>query len=138
MAETMTGTPLRVRRPATNPILSTFVSLSSRENPNPLERFVLTMSPSKTSTLPMRSRSSCSTISAMVVLPAPESPVNHNVNPRSFCSMRFLQTVRPLLELVVYIPGDGLSGPGADGQALFFLKAFHHLSSVLRRGGRQG
>src|SRR5919107_411839 len=94
------------------------------------------MAETMTATPRSLSRSSCSTISAMVVLPAPESPVNHNVNPRSFCSMRFLQTVRPLLELVVYIPGDGLSGPGADGQALFLLKASHHLSSVLRRGAR--
>src|SRR5215217_2359398 len=54
MAETITATPLRVSKLATNPILSTFVSLSSRENPRPLERFVLTISPSRTSTVPRR------------------------------------------------------------------------------------
>src|ERR671916_106295 len=83
MAETITATPLRVKRFATNPILSTFMLRSSRLKPRPLERFVLTMSPSSTSTRRPLSLSSFSTISAMVVLPAPESPVNHNVNPRS-------------------------------------------------------
>src|ERR687893_2503103 len=83
MAETITPTPLRVRRSATKPILRMFVSLSSREKPRPLERLVRTMSPSRTSTLPNLCLSSLSTISAIVVLPAPESPVNHSVKPRS-------------------------------------------------------
>src|ERR671933_1341473 len=83
MADTITGTPFRVRSLATNPILRTFVSLSAREKPKPFDRFVRTMSPSRTSTLPMRSLSFLSTISLTVVFPAPESPVNHRVNPRS-------------------------------------------------------
>src|SRR5215218_993809 len=83
MAETITATPLRVRRLATNPMRRTFTLRSSRPKPRPFERFVRTMSPSRTSTRRFLSRSSCSTISEMVVLPAPESPVNHNVNPRS-------------------------------------------------------
>src|SRR5918997_289314 len=84
MAETITPTPLRVRRSATKPILRMFVSLSSLEKPRPLERLVRTMSPSSTSTLPNLSLSSRSTISLMVVLPAPERPVNHSVNPRPY------------------------------------------------------
>ena len=50
MAETITPTPARVSRFATNPMRSTFMFLSSRENVSPLERFVRTMSPSSTST----------------------------------------------------------------------------------------
>src|SRR5918998_3072600 len=86
MAETMTATPLRVSRLATNPILSTFMLRSSLEKLRPLERLVRTMSPSRTSTLRPLSLSSCSTISLMVVLPAPERPVNHNVKPRWSCA----------------------------------------------------
>src|SRR5215210_2101306 len=82
MALTITPTPLRVNRSATNPILKTLVSLSSLEKPRPLDRLVLTMSPSRTSTLWKRFLSSCSTISDMVVLPAPDRPVNHSVKPR--------------------------------------------------------
>src|ERR671932_439364 len=59
-----------------------FIFLSSLEKPSPLERLVRTTSPSKTSTRWPLSRSSFSTISLMVVLPDPESPVNHKVNPR--------------------------------------------------------
>src|SRR5215207_4717159 len=84
MAETMTATPFRVSNSATKPILRMFVSLSSRLKPKPLERLVRTMSPSRTSTLPNLSLSSLSTISLMVVLPAPERPVNHSVKPRPF------------------------------------------------------
>src|ERR687897_2213182 len=82
MALTITPTPWRVNRSATKPILKTLVSLSSLEKPRPLERLVLTMSPSRTSILRKRFLSSCATISDMVVLPAPDSPVNHNVKPR--------------------------------------------------------
>src|SRR5918997_3761478 len=102
MAETITPTPLRVRRSATKPILNTLVSLSSRLKPRPLERLVRTISPSRTSILPCLWRSSLSTISAMVVLPAPERPVNHSVNPRphllSF-SITILLVCFPLLLL---------------------------------------
>src|SRR5215216_3708384 len=82
MALTITPTPLRVKRSATIPILKTFVSLSSLEKPRPLDRLVLTISPSRTSILRKRFLSSCSTISDMVVLPAPDKPVNHSVKPR--------------------------------------------------------
>src|SRR5215216_42616 len=87
MAETITPTPLRVSNSATKPILRMLVSLSSREKPRPLERLVRTMSPSRTSTWPNLVRSSLSTISAMVVLPAPERPVNHSVKPRRRASL---------------------------------------------------
>src|SRR5918998_592460 len=103
MAETITPTPLRVSRSATKPIRRTFMSLSSRLKPRPLERLVRTMSPSSTSTLPNLSLSSCSTISAMVVLPAPERPVNHSVNPRPclapLCIVILLVVFVLLLEL---------------------------------------
>src|SRR5918998_3751952 len=84
MAETITATPLRVSRLATKPMRNTFILRSSLEKPRPLDRLVRTMSPSRTSTLRPLSLSSLSTISATVVLPAPERPVNHNVNPRWF------------------------------------------------------
>src|SRR5919199_3799928 len=98
----MTATPLRVRRFATKPIRSTFMFLSSLEKVRPLERLVLTMSPSRTSTGRSLFLSSRSTISAIVVLPAPDSPVNHSVNPRSsFMHVPFdAPTVR---SAVVYI-----------------------------------
>src|SRR5829696_1310846 len=83
MALTITPTPLRVRRFATKPMRSTFIFRSSLEKVRPFERLVLTISPSRTSTCRSLSRSSCSTISEMVVFPDPERPVNHNVNPRS-------------------------------------------------------
>src|SRR5215203_2975373 len=82
MALTITPTPLRVNKSATNPILKTLVFLSSLEKPRPLDRLVLTMSPSRTSILRKRFLSSCSTISDIVVLPAPDKPVNHSVKPR--------------------------------------------------------
>src|SRR5262245_51596028 len=57
------------------------VSRSSFEKPRPLLRFVRTSSPSSTSILTPRARS-CGTSSLVsVVLPAPDNPVNHNVNP---------------------------------------------------------
>jgi hypothetical protein len=84
MAETITATPLRVSRFATKPMRRMFVMRSSRLKPRPMERFVRTMSPSRTSTRRPLFRSSFSTISPMVVFPDPERPVNHTVNPRSF------------------------------------------------------
>src|SRR5215210_1545020 len=105
MALTMTPTPLRVRRFATKPILRTLMFLSSLEKVRPLERLVLTMSPSRTSTRRSLSRSSCSTISEMVVLPAPERPVNHSVNPRS--SFIYVPFGRSRVSLVYSSQGFG-------------------------------
>src|ERR1044072_6342566 len=59
------------------------VSRSSFEKPSPLERFSRTMSPSRISSLEPRSRSAVSRIPEIVVLPAPESPVNQRVKPFS-------------------------------------------------------
>src|SRR5919201_382365 len=59
------------------------VSRSSLEKPRPLERFSRTTSPSSTSIREPRLRNSSSTIFEMVVLPAPESPVNQSVKPFS-------------------------------------------------------
>src|SRR5215217_3647447 len=83
MAETTTPTPLRVRRFATKPILKTFMFRSSLEKLRPLERLVLTISPSRTSTGRSLFLSSRSTSSEMVVFPEPDRPVNHSVKPRS-------------------------------------------------------
>src|SRR3954447_11353546 len=83
MAAVITGTPLRESRSATNAIRRMLVSRSSFEKPSPLERFSRTTSPSSTSILEPRSRSCSSTIVEMVVLPAPESPVNQSVKPLS-------------------------------------------------------
>src|ERR1051325_10680379 len=58
-----------------------FVSLSSLEKPRPLERFVRTSSPSSTSNRTPRARNSGTSLSASVVLPAPDNPVNHSVKP---------------------------------------------------------
>src|SRR5207247_710181 len=81
MAETSTAAPLRVSREATQPMRSMFVSRSSLEKPRPLERCVRTTSPSRYSTHLPASSSLPPTSSAMVDLPAPESPVNQSVNP---------------------------------------------------------
>src|SRR6266851_7864054 len=62
-----------------------FVSRSSFEKPRPFERLVRITSPSNTSTLCPRAINSVSISRASVDLPAPESPVNHSVNP--FCSI---------------------------------------------------
>src|SRR5919109_3526482 len=83
IAAVITGTPLRESRSATKAIRRMFVSRSSLEKPRPLERFSRTTSPSSTSTLEPRLRNSSSTIFEMVVLPAPESPVNQSVKPFS-------------------------------------------------------
>src|SRR5918997_5722405 len=108
MAETITPTPLRVSNSATKPILRMFVSLSSREKPRPLERLVRTMSPSRTSTLPNLCLSSFSTISLIVVLPAPESPVNHSVKPRP-CLLPFSTTPSSCLFFRLLLKGAGQS-----------------------------
>src|SRR2546421_5037386 len=77
----MTAAPCRVRRDATQPMRSMFVSRSSFENPRPLERCSRTSSPSSHSTRRPRRSSSRRTSSAIVVLPAPLSPVNQSVKP---------------------------------------------------------
>src|SRR4051795_4742382 len=59
------------------------VSRSSFEKPRPLERFSRTTSPSRISSLEPRSRRWPSSSREIVVLPAPESPVNQRVKPFS-------------------------------------------------------
>src|SRR5262245_65777179 len=65
------------------------VSRSSFEKPSPLERFSRTMSPSRISSFEPRSRRCPSSRREIVVLPAPESPVNQRVKPFS-AAMLFL------------------------------------------------
>src|SRR5918995_708844 len=112
MALTITPTPLRVSKFATKPILSTFMLRSSLEKVRPLDRLVLTISPSRTSTCRPLSRSSCSTISDMVVLPDPDRPVNHNVNPRSS---------------FIYVPFDA---PTDSSRSLHFPPSPAHMTIV--------
>src|ERR671915_2541691 len=81
MAAQITAAPCRVSREATQPMRSMFVSRSSLENPRPFERCVRTTSPSRYSTRWPRRSSSGPTISAIVVLPAPDRPVNQSVKP---------------------------------------------------------
>ena len=81
IAAAITAPPWRVRREATQPIRSMFVSRSSFEKPRPFERCVRTVSPSRYSTTRPRRSSSGPTRCAMVVFPEPESPVNQSVKP---------------------------------------------------------
>src|SRR5438874_1359663 len=81
MAETITAAPWRVRRDATQPMRSMFVSRSSFEKPRPFDRCSRTSSPSSHSTRRPRRSSSGRTSSAIVVFPAPLSPVNQRVKP---------------------------------------------------------
>src|SRR3989440_7672770 len=91
IAETITAAPCRVSREATQPMRSMFVSRSSFEKPRPLQRCSRTSSPSSHSTERPRRSSSGRTSSAIVVLPAPESPVNQRVKPlRSFSVIALL------------------------------------------------
>src|SRR2546421_1817098 len=117
MAETITAAPCRVSRDATQPIRSMLVSRSSFEKPRPFDRCSRTSSPSSHSTSrPLRS-SSGRTSAAIVVLPAPLKPVNHNVNP---LVIRLLDQrcvdVDPAFELVAAGPPPGaFVFAGGDG-----------------------
>src|ERR1700750_1478825 len=82
-AAVMTGTSLRESRFATKAIRRMLVSRSSFEKPRPFERFSRTTSPSSTSSLESRLRSSLTRWVVMVDLPEPESPVNHRQKPFS-------------------------------------------------------
>ena len=83
IAAAITAPPWRVRREATQPIRSMFVSRSSFEKPRPFERCVRTVSPSRYSTIRPRRSSSGPTTWAIVDLPDPERPVNQSVKPPS-------------------------------------------------------
>src|SRR5882762_235570 len=81
MAAAMAITPLRDSTSQTKPMRRMFVSRSSLLKPRPFERFSRTTSPSSTSTLAPALRRRCAIMPEMVLLPAPESPVNHSVKP---------------------------------------------------------
>src|SRR6476659_8640279 len=85
MAATITPAPCRVSSLATKPMRRMLASRSSREKPRPLLRLVRMTSPSRWSTRMPRRSSSGPTISAIVLLPAPDSPVNQSVNPWFSC-----------------------------------------------------
>src|SRR5262245_34427333 len=79
---------------------SMFVSRSSFEKPSPFDRCVRTTSPSRYSTTRPRRSSSGPTISAIVVLPAPERPVNQRVKPLRMCLLQWRVFMDPALQLV--------------------------------------
>src|SRR6266566_9621766 len=91
-----------------------FVSRSSLEKPRPFERWVRTTSPSRYSTLWSFFSSSAPTSSAIVDLPAPESPVNQSVNP---LAIRLLSPSGTWSRAMSgdLVPGHG-RGPGPAGQ----------------------
>src|SRR5919206_727598 len=81
IAATTTVPPCLTTSPATKPIRRMLRSRSSREKESSLDRWVRTTSPSSTVTgRPSPSRSATSA-SAIVDLPAPESPVRNTVTP---------------------------------------------------------
>src|SRR5215203_230868 len=135
IAAVITGTPLRLSRSATKAMRRTFVSRSSLEKPSPLERFSRTMSPSRISSLEPRSRSSFSRMPEMVVLPAPESPVNQRVNPFSpamLCSVLLVSVDQDVRDLVArelmrrpFAVAEHLADlrPGEEQVRLFVVRA---------------
>src|SRR6266704_2409810 len=74
-------TPFRVSRPHTKAIRLMLVSRSSRLKPSPLLKCVRTTSPSSASTFIPYSLRRFSSSWAIVLFPAPESPVSQIVHP---------------------------------------------------------
>src|SRR5581483_5395602 len=95
----MAITPLRESNSQTNPMRRMFSSRSSRLKPSPLDKCVRTTSPSSNSTFAPAAHKRRYSKVEMVLLPAPERPVN--------------QTVQPLCILQDTPPGVCLLG-GAD------------------------
>src|SRR5262249_51647391 len=82
-------TPFRASSWETKPIRRMLISRSSRLKPSPFERWVRTTSPSSTSTLAPASRSRVSMRPEIVLLPAPDRPVNQRTKP--LCTEDFLE-----------------------------------------------
>src|SRR5471030_29581 len=87
MAAAIAITPWRESNSQTKPMRRIFWSRSSLPKPRPFERWVRTTSPSSSSTLAFNWRSRCSSSAEIVLLPAPDSPVNQSVNP--LCIARY-------------------------------------------------
>src|ERR1035438_3626540 len=81
MAAAMAITEFLDKSSQTKPIRRMFSSRSSLLNPRPFERWVRTTSPSRTSTLAPVPRRRSARRCEMVLLPAPDIPVNQTVNP---------------------------------------------------------
>src|SRR5579859_3167426 len=81
MAATIAITPWRASSSLTKPMRRMLISRSSLLKPRPFERCVRTTSPSSTSTAAPAARRRASMRLEMVLLPAPESPVNQMTNP---------------------------------------------------------
>src|SRR5579863_9437697 len=81
MAATITITPWRASNSLTNPMRRMLISRSSLLKPRPFDRWVRTTSPSSTSTAALAARKRASIRLEIVLLPAPESPVNQRTKP---------------------------------------------------------
>src|SRR5438105_10085587 len=123
MAATRTAAPWRVSREATQPIRSMFVSRSSFEKPRPFERWVRMASPSRYSTRCPRRSSSGPTICAIVVLPAPESPVNHRVKPLDTGAASFSVSFTATVSVTFSVFRTGRNGRVLMDPALELVRA---------------
>src|SRR5918993_3303610 len=133
MAAVMTKTPCFASSRATKPMRRTLVSRSSRVNPSPFERWVRTSSPSRIS-IRRTPASFSATALASVLLPPPDSPVNHRIAPlmgsvrldrrrRSSCDRPQVQTALFLLTpapapraRVLARCHSGRAGPATDAR----------------------
>src|SRR5437762_7070864 len=113
MAATITITPCRASSSATNPMRRMLISRSSLLKPRPLERCVRTTSPSSTSTAAPAARKRASIRLEMVLLPAPERPVNQRTKP--LCTPGF----QDLLEK--HVDGALHAAVGGDVNAALFV-----------------
>src|ERR1051326_8326445 len=117
----MAITPLRESSSQTKPIRRMFSSRSVLLKPNPLDRWVRTMSPSSTSTLAPSSRKRRSSKAALVLLPAPDIPVSQIVKPLCAPDRAVLGKMNPAFLAGVFFPPPspgsflfaGLDGPRA-------------------------
>src|SRR3569833_2901085 len=83
MAAAIAMTPLRESNSQTKPMRLMFSSRSSFEKPSPWQSRVLVISPSRTSTFAPSARRREPTSCEIVLLPLPDRPVNHRVQPVS-------------------------------------------------------
>src|SRR5579864_5349360 len=127
MAATMTITPWRASSSLTNPMRRMLISRSSLLKPRPFERCVRTTSPSSTSTAAPAARKRASMRLEIVLLPAPESPVNHSTKP--LCT----PASQHLIEQHVDSPLDPAVG-GEMNAALFVGALFPPPASGALRG----
>src|SRR5260370_37090334 len=102
------------------------ISRSSLLKPRPFERCVRTTSPSSTSTAAPAARKRASMRLEMVLLPAPESPVNHRTKPLCTRASQHL--------LQQYVDGPLRPAIGSEMNAALFIRVLFPppASSALR------